>query len=131
MISTSCSFNLYLDNTQAISYHSDDETFLGPDPTIASLSLGAGRKFKLRKKSDHNIKHEYFLESGDLLIMRGRTQHEWEHAIPKIGKAAMPLINVTFRRAINRAGSNNYYRYNRYGDDYKLFTLQEGKMVPL
>ncbi len=124
-------FNLYLDNTQAISYHSDDESFLGPQPTIASLSFGAGRKFQLRKKSDHKIKHEFFLESGDLLIMRGRTQHDWEHAIPKSGKPAMPRINITFRRAINTAGTNNYYRYNRYGDDYKLFTFQHGDIVPL
>ena len=76
------------------------KVFVGPHPTIASLSLGAGRKFQLRKKSDPKIKHEFFLESGDLLIMPGRTQHNWEHAIPKSGKPAR--INITFEEPLIR-----------------------------
>jgi alkylated DNA repair dioxygenase AlkB len=124
-------FNLYLDNTQSISFHSDDESFLGPNPTIASLSLGAPRRFLLRRKSEHQKKYELLLNSGDLLVMRGRTQHDWEHAVPKSAKSATARINITFRRAINSGGTNNYYRYNRYGDRYNLFTYDGGAMVPL
>ena len=124
-------FNLYIDNSQSISFHSDDESFLGPMPTIGSLSLGAPRKFQLRKKSDHKMKHQIVLESGDLLIMRGPTQHEWEHGVPKTRQTRGPRINITFRKAINPAGTNNYYRYNRYGDDYQLFKFRNGTMVSL
>ncbi|CAH6420939.1 Alpha-ketoglutarate-dependent repair dioxygenase AlkB [uncultured virus] len=107
--------NLYLTHENTINWHSDDEKFLGNNPTIASLSLGGERKFLLREKKDHKNKYSFNLQNGDLLIMKGNTQHDWEHAIPKT-KNSKPRINLTFRYVKDYRGTNNYYKYNRYGD---------------
>lgn len=102
--------NFYSDGNDSISYHSDDESFLGPLPTIASISLGGQRDFLMKHKTDKSKGVEKFLlESGDMVVMRGTTQKEWLHSIPKRAKAN-PRINITFRRAINTAGTENYYR---------------------
>jgi alkylated DNA repair dioxygenase AlkB len=107
-------FNFYLTTLKRSAITANDESFLGPNPTIASLSLGAGRKFQLTKKSGHKIKHEFFLEIGRSSHHARSHSTRLGHAIPKSGKPAMPRINITFRRAINTAGTNNYYRYNRW-----------------
>lgn len=54
------------------------------------------------------------LASGDLVLMRGRTQSNWLHSIPKRSGAgsAGGRINITFRKALVRAGTENYYNYN-------------------
>lgn len=101
----------YRDGRDSISWHSDDEKFLGPEPTIASVSLGGTRRFLLRHK-ETRVKQEFQLNHGDLLIMHGRCQADWEHHVPKTAKAVDPRINITFRDAKNIAGSRNYYKYN-------------------
>lgn len=101
----------YADGKDSISYHSDDESFLGPEPTIASISLGGSRDFYLKHKEDKEKQEKFVLDDGDLLIMRGKTQEKWLHAIPKRARA-QPRINLTFRKAINIKGTDNYYRYN-------------------
>lgn len=58
------------DGQHSISFHSDDEQFLGPLPCIASLSLGGSRDFLLKHKQDAQRKEKYLLESGDLIVMR-------------------------------------------------------------
>eukprot|EP00877_Chromochloris_zofingiensis_P012627 jgi/Chrzof1/7618/Cz02g30130.t1 len=103
--------NFYLSGQNSISYHSDDESFLGPNPTIASLSLGGARRFLMRHKTLKHKKETFILDDGDLIVMRGPTQSNWEHAVPKTVRA-QPRINITLRRAINVAGTNNYYKYN-------------------
>ena len=58
---------------------------------------------------------KFSLGSGDMILMRGRTQANWLHSIPKRkGGDAMGRgrINITFRRALVPAGTGNYYRYN-------------------
>jgi alkylated DNA repair dioxygenase AlkB len=109
--------NLYLDPSHSISWHSDDEHFLGPNPCIASLTIGGSREFFLREKADHKNKVKFTLANGDLLVMKGRTQHDWDHSIPKRTNQAMkPRINLTFRRVIDYRGTNNYYKYTKFGD---------------
>jgi len=92
----SCLLNLYHNGNEGMGWHSDDETCLGSNTTIASLSLGAERKFAFRHKS---TKHpvSVFLEHGSLLVMAGSTQHNWAHALPKSCKVSSPRINLTFR----------------------------------
>ncbi|KAH5560217.1 hypothetical protein HBI26_198810 [Parastagonospora nodorum] len=103
-----------------ISYHSDDERFLGPNPAIASFSLGAKRDFLLKHKpiapqagvvveEPKGIKLP--LGSGDMVLMRGRTQSNWLHSIPKRADAK-GRINITFRKAMVKGGTENYYQYN-------------------
>jgi alkylated DNA repair dioxygenase AlkB len=88
--------NLYRDGKDSVSWHSDDEPELGRNPTIASISLGAERRFDLRhKKTGETIKE--ILPSGSLVIMSGECQHHWIHQIAKTKKVTDPRINLTFR----------------------------------
>ncbi|KAE8222342.1 hypothetical protein CF319_g4448 [Tilletia indica] len=143
--------NFYADGKDSISYHSDDESFLGPNPAIASLTLGTPRPFLLRRKenappaqsspeeltqkdrpsvlqpvlpsSSRAIQRPTYrlpLPPGSLLLMKGRTQHEWEHSISKStakGGAAVAgyggRMNLTFRLVKKRGGTENFIRYNR------------------
>lgn len=90
--------NLYRDHNDSMGMHADDEPELGPEPAIASLSLGDCRIFKLRHKTRNDlgtVKLE--LQDGSLLLMRGPTQRHWKHGIAKQGHACGPRINLTFR----------------------------------
>lgn len=89
--------NLYRDGQDSMGLHSDDEPELGPDPLIASLSLGAGRRFVLRHKTLTGKRHTLRLAHGSLLLMAGRTQHAWKHGLPKTKSVAEARINLTFR----------------------------------
>ena len=91
--------NYYRNGKDRVAWHSDDEKELGKNPVIASISLGAVRKFKLRHKKykENQLKHEVFLENGSLLLMSGPTQHHWHHEIPRTAKPIGPRINLTFR----------------------------------
>ena len=75
------------------------EKELGINPVIASVSLGAERKFKFRHKKykENQLKHEIILQNGSLLLMSGPTQHHWLHEIPRTAKLIGPRINLTFR----------------------------------
>lgn len=90
--------NLYRNGMDSMGWHSDDEKELGPNPVIASLSLGAVRKFKLKHTYNHEIPlHKMALGNGSLLTMKGTTQHFWKHEIPKEPGITDPRINLTFR----------------------------------
>ncbi len=93
--------NYYRDHRDSMGLHSDDEAELGCNPVIASLSLGATRRFMLAHKADRSIeKIHIVLADRDLLLMEGATQHYWKHALPKQGKPCGPRINLTFRQIL-------------------------------
>ncbi|MFD2516557.1 alpha-ketoglutarate-dependent dioxygenase AlkB family protein [Salinimicrobium flavum] len=92
----SCLLNLYHSGEEGMSWHSDAEAELGKDPVIASLSLGAERKFVLKNKISKE-KVSVVLEPGSLLLMQGETQKNWLHSLPKTKKVHEPRINLTFR----------------------------------
>ena len=89
--------NLYRDGGDSMGWHSDDERELGPEPLIASLSLGATRRFVLRHRTRSELRHEIALPSGSLLLMRGATQRNWKHALPRTARPIGARINLTFR----------------------------------
>jgi alkylated DNA repair dioxygenase AlkB len=91
--------NLYRNEKDSVGWHSDDEPELGKMPTIASLSFGATREFQLKHKVT-GMKKNILLNSGSLLIMQGKTQHYWQHCLPKRTRAIAPRINLTFRKII-------------------------------
>jgi alkylated DNA repair dioxygenase AlkB len=98
--------NLYRDGDDAMGMHSDSEPELGPDPVIASLSLGAERKFVLRARKPKDAPAQALtLSDGSLLVMRGSTQCEFKHGVPRVRAALGPRINLTFRRIFARAPS--------------------------
>lgn len=90
--------NFYRDGNDSIGMHADDETQLGPQPVIASLSLGATRTFKMVHPTT-KTKRDYCLQGGALLVMKGDTQEAWRHGIPK-EPGAGPRINLTFRKTM-------------------------------
>jgi alkylated DNA repair dioxygenase AlkB len=95
----SCLLNLYHDGNEGMAWHSDDEKSLGKDTAIASWSFGAERKFNLK----HRVSKESYavlLEHGSLLIMKGATQTNWLHSLPKSKKITAPRVNLTFRRML-------------------------------
>ncbi|MDO2947142.1 alpha-ketoglutarate-dependent dioxygenase AlkB family protein [Aeromonas simiae] len=89
--------NYYRDGQDCIGWHSDDEVSLGPQPAIASLSLGATRRFLLRRRTDHGERHELRLNAGDLLLMGPGIQEAWQHALPRQRQLTQERINLTFR----------------------------------
>lgn len=89
--------NLYRDGNDKVSWHADDESGLGINPTIASVSLGAKRRFDLKHKNDPDQKLQLELNSGSLVIMSGELQHHWLHQIPIQKRINEPRINLTFR----------------------------------
>lgn len=90
--------NLYRSGKDSVSWHSDDEAELGKNPVIASVSFGDTRRFMFREKNQKDArKIEIELDHGSFLIMRGETQHFWQHQVPKTSKPVNPRINLTFR----------------------------------
>jgi alkylated DNA repair dioxygenase AlkB len=96
--------NLYRDGRDSMGFHSDDEPELGENPEIASVSFGATRRFILApKRKQRGARVQLELTHGSLLLMRGRCQHEFRHAIPKSANVEAPRINLTFRRILGGA----------------------------
>lgn len=98
----SCLLNAYADGSQGMGWHSDDERMLGRDPTIASVSLGAERRFCFKHRATGQ-KREVLLGHGSLLLMSGATQHHWLHSLPKSTRVTRARINLTFRLIHNLA----------------------------
>jgi alkylated DNA repair dioxygenase AlkB len=93
--------NLYRDGRDSMGWHCDDEPELGLSPVIASLSLGATRRFCLKHKRAGSKSFALELSHGSLLVMRGATQKNYRHALPKTAKPMGERINLTFRRICN------------------------------
>lgn len=91
--------NYYRDGNDSMGYHADDETELGLNPTIASVSFGCSRRMNfVCKRTKEKITIE--LRHGDLLVMSGALQHQWRHSIPKSKKITEGRLNITYRNII-------------------------------
>ncbi|XP_050371578.1 DNA oxidative demethylase ALKBH2 [Argentina anserina] len=109
--------NRYKGGNDYVAWHSDDEKVYGSTPEIASLSFGCEREFFLKKKPtkasqerkndqestskrlkrNHDDQHSFVLKHASLLVMRGHTQRDWLHSVPKRTKLEATRINLTFR----------------------------------
>ncbi len=91
--------NLYRDGSDSVAWHSDREHRIGQNPSIASVTFGQSRPFRLRHKTDKDVPQlEIPLHHGTLLLMHGTTNTYWQHHIPKSTKPMLPRINLTFRQ---------------------------------
>lgn len=98
--------NLYRDGQDSVDWHSDDEKELGPQPVVATISLGAIRRFDLRPRNrgikktalGKRISSHLELPHGSLLIMEGGTQHHWHHRVAKTRSSVGQRISITFRQ---------------------------------
>ena len=91
-----CLLNLYRNGSEGMAWHSDDEKEILRHSCIASLSLGAKRRFDFK----HKINGDKFcidLEHGSLLLMKSDIQEHWMHALPKQLRVKEARINLTFR----------------------------------
>ena len=91
--------NYYRDGNDHLGWHSDDELVNGPEPLIASISLGAERRFDMRHR-DTGETVSAMLGHGSLLVMSGLSQKCWDHRIPKMPRLLEPRLNLTFRRLV-------------------------------
>lgn len=89
--------NLYRDGNDKVSWHRDNEPELGEEPVIASISLGAPRRFKFRHLLTREVV-ETTLTPGSMVVMSGLSQSCWEHEIPRQAAVSEPRINLTFRQ---------------------------------
>lgn len=95
----SCLLNLYHNGSEGMAWHSDGETDLKKNGAIASLSLGAERKFSFKhKETKETVSLE--LPHGSLLVMKGTTQKHWLHRLPPTKKIHAPRVNLTFRTIV-------------------------------
>ncbi len=97
-----CLLNLYHDGAEGMGWHSDDEKSLKKHAVIASISLGAERKFAFKHKVNKQV-ISLQLETGSLLTMQGETQTNWLHRLPLTKKIHRPRINLTFRNMIDNS----------------------------
>lgn len=98
--------NLYRDGRDSVSWHADNEPGLGREPVIASISLGAVRRFQLRHRH-RNERIALDLPHGSCLVMAGASQHHWLHQLPKTARPVGPRINLTFRLMLQGASGES------------------------
>jgi alkylated DNA repair dioxygenase AlkB len=91
--------NLYRDGQDSVAWHGDRNRLVMDQPMVATVSLGARRRFLLRKRGSSRIAHELLPGAGDLLVMGGACQQEWEHTVPKTARPVGPRMAVTIRHS--------------------------------
>lgn len=94
-----CLVNVYEDGNHCTAYHVDSEALEPGFDTVVSISLGATRRFHLKHKQseeNNNARHDFDLENGEMLVMRGQTQHYFKHRIAQTKKKVGRRINLTF-----------------------------------
>ena len=88
--------NCYRDGRDTVGWHADDEAEL-TGMCIASVSLGAPRRFSLRRIDDHTRRIDVTLGPGSLLVMDATCQRHWHHCVPRTAEKVGPRTNLTFR----------------------------------
>jgi hypothetical protein len=92
----SIGFNLYRDGNDSVAWHADRHRHVVTNPVIAIVSVGAPRPLKIRPRGGGSSL-SWSLGNGDLFVMGGACQHEWEHTVPKVRVTAGPRLSITFR----------------------------------
>jgi alkylated DNA repair dioxygenase AlkB len=91
--------NLYRDGKDSVAWHGDRNRLVMDRPMVATVSLGARRRFLLRPRGSSRIAHELMPGAGDLVVMGGECQQEWEHTVPKTAQPVGPRMAVTIRHS--------------------------------
>ncbi len=96
--------NLYRDGRDSVAWHGDRNAKVLTNPLVVTVSLGARRKFLLRPKGTNKALHRLTPGCGDLVVMGGACQHDWEHTVPKTTRAPGPRMSVTIRHSSPAGG---------------------------
>ncbi len=91
----SVGLNYYRDGDDSVAWHADKELRDVDDALVAILTLGGPRPFLIRPK-DKGRSRDFAPGSGDLLVMGGRCQRDWEHSVPKVRDTG-PRISCSWR----------------------------------
>jgi alkylated DNA repair dioxygenase AlkB len=91
--------NLYRDGQDSVAWHGDRNRLVMDRPMVATVSLGARRRFLLRRRGSSRIEHELRPGAGDLVVMGGECQQEWEHTVPKTARVVGARMAVTIRHS--------------------------------
>ena len=94
----SIGFNLYRDGRDSVAWHGDRHRHHVTDPVVAIVSVGARRPLRIRPRGG-GPSFGWDLGRGDLFVMGGACQHDWEHCVPK-RRAAQPRMSITFRHLV-------------------------------
>jgi alkylated DNA repair dioxygenase AlkB len=92
----SIGFNLYRDGNDSVAWHGDRHAHIVTNPVIAIVSVGAPRPFRMRPRGGGSSL-AWGLGNGDLFVMGGACQHNWEHTVPKVRVTRGPRLSITFR----------------------------------
>jgi alkylated DNA repair dioxygenase AlkB len=91
--------NLYRDGSDSVAWHRDRNGKVHRNPLVATVSLGARRKFQVRRRGTTTIAHTLSPGQGDLVVMGGAMQHDWEHTVPKTKRAVGARMSITIRHS--------------------------------
>lgn len=90
--------NLYRDGRDGVAWHGDTVRKRLPDTVVVTVGLGERRRFLLRQGTSGPATHEFESGKGDLIVMGGRCQHDWQHTVPKSVRAGARM-SVTMRHS--------------------------------
>jgi alkylated DNA repair dioxygenase AlkB len=91
--------NLYRDGRDSVAWHPDRNGRVHLNPLVATVSLGARRRFQLRPRGGGRTVLTLSPGGGDLVVMGGACQHDWEHCVPKTARPVGPRMSVTIRHS--------------------------------
>jgi alkylated DNA repair dioxygenase AlkB len=91
--------NLYRDGSDSVAWHGDRNRLVMTRPLVATVSLGARRRFLLRRRGTSRALHRLEPGHGDLVVMGGECQAEWEHTVPKTAQRVGARMSVTIRHS--------------------------------
>ena len=96
--------NLYRDGADSVAWHGDRNRLVMTQPLVATVSLGARRRFLLRPRGTSRALHRLEPGHGDLVVMGGDCQASWEHCVPKTKRYVGPRMSVTIRHSLPAPG---------------------------
>jgi alkylated DNA repair dioxygenase AlkB len=91
--------NLYRDGRDSTAWHGDHISCKRDECVVPVLTLGATRRFLLKPRAGGS---SLVLRpaSGDLVVMGGRCQRDWVHAVPKTAEPCGARISVNFQSSV-------------------------------
>jgi alkylated DNA repair dioxygenase AlkB len=91
--------NLYRDGNDAVAWHGDTVRKTLPLTVVMTVSLGHRRRFRVRPRGGGPTVLELHPGEGDLVVMGGRMQHDWEHTVPRERVVGGARMSITMRHS--------------------------------
>ncbi|MGH3185698.1 MAG: alpha-ketoglutarate-dependent dioxygenase AlkB [Streptosporangiaceae bacterium] len=92
--------NWYRDNNDGTDWHADRPANQLDEAVIPVLSLGASRRFLIRRTGGPGVSKAIKVHGGDLVVMGGRCQKDYEHTVPKQKQSAGTRLSLNFSTVV-------------------------------